>query len=266
MNITGDIVGAVDGCAAGIPNQSPPVSNASIFSQLIQKRKEEFYVKLQTGTTEPSYQIGGSSYTEKEWDRMLKGFDKVQEELRKEAGIDEPEKTSTAVAETEKEEQEEISEEATAALLTVESTVCTYPASDSKEKDIRYITCYQEDGIYCFQQGKSVLEWSISFTDESGYEKVMEFLNSIDTKKNPCFASHENFWKDFLEDKIDIEDFRNFLNTRVENGLPGYAMITENGTVIDKEAVKYCWYMNPPFVNRIELLNVGEGELFARNP
>lgn len=51
--------------------------------QKIRDKIDEIYEKVKNGETEVSYQIGAQSFTEKEWDRLLKSFDSVEEELRK---------------------------------------------------------------------------------------------------------------------------------------------------------------------------------------
>ena len=50
--------------------------------QVIAARKEEIREKLRNGDTEVKYQIGGNSYTEKEWERMMKQFDSLEEAIR----------------------------------------------------------------------------------------------------------------------------------------------------------------------------------------
>ena len=47
----------------------------------IRERLGEIYDKVKKGQTQPSFQIGASSFTLKEWERFLKKFDKGQEEL-----------------------------------------------------------------------------------------------------------------------------------------------------------------------------------------
>ncbi len=49
----------------------------------LREKSEEILEKLRTGETEESYQIGGESYTEKEWDKLLKKFDDIQEDVRR---------------------------------------------------------------------------------------------------------------------------------------------------------------------------------------
>ena len=50
----------------------------SEFSAAVQ----EIYDKVKNGDTEESIPIGGQSFTIKEWDRLMKRFDKVQEGIR----------------------------------------------------------------------------------------------------------------------------------------------------------------------------------------
>ena len=50
----------------------------SEFSAAVQ----EIYDKVRNGDTEESIPIGGQSFTIKEWDRLMKRFDKVQEGIR----------------------------------------------------------------------------------------------------------------------------------------------------------------------------------------
>ena len=50
----------------------------SEFSAAVQ----EIYDKVKNGDTEESIPIGGQSFTVKEWDRLMKRFDKVQEGIR----------------------------------------------------------------------------------------------------------------------------------------------------------------------------------------
>ncbi len=48
----------------------------------LREKSEEILEKLRNGETEVSYQIGAESYTEKEWDKLLKKFDDIQEDVR----------------------------------------------------------------------------------------------------------------------------------------------------------------------------------------
>ncbi len=49
----------------------------------LREKSEEILEKLRNGETEVSYPIGGESYTEKEWDKLLKKFDDIQEDVRR---------------------------------------------------------------------------------------------------------------------------------------------------------------------------------------
>ncbi len=57
----------------------------SDFMQQIRDKKEEILEKVKNGDTEPSFQIGSQSFTQKEWDKLLKAFDGPEEETKKEA-------------------------------------------------------------------------------------------------------------------------------------------------------------------------------------
>ena len=52
------------------------------YQRIISERRNEIYEKLKNGDTEESYQIGGSSFTEKEWDKLLSEVDDITEEMR----------------------------------------------------------------------------------------------------------------------------------------------------------------------------------------
>ena len=52
----------------------------------LREKSEEILEKLRNGETEISYPIGGESYTEKEWDKLLKKFDDIQEDVRRKMG------------------------------------------------------------------------------------------------------------------------------------------------------------------------------------
>ena len=49
----------------------------------LREKSEEILEKLRNGETEVTYQIGGEAYTEKEWDKLLKKFDDIQEDVRR---------------------------------------------------------------------------------------------------------------------------------------------------------------------------------------
>ena len=70
------------------------------YQKILSERKNEIYEKVKNGDTEESFQLGGSSFTEKEWDKLLAEVDDITEEMR-EAMRDEHEKRfAEAVKET----------------------------------------------------------------------------------------------------------------------------------------------------------------------
>lgn len=97
--------------------------------------------------------------------------------------------------------------EETSALLTAESTTCTYPTANPDDDDILYVTMYTEESIYCKKLGEEDWEWSLRLENQEQYNKVMNFLNKFPSDWNMRFAAHKNFWTDFLNDKIDMDAF-----------------------------------------------------------
>lgn len=135
-------------------------------------------------------------------------------------------------------------------LLTGEVTKSTFPTDDPEHKHW-FITCYGEDGIRCkeayFDGTKWVNKdcWSLSYTEPGQYEKVMTFLQRFPQDANLRFASHKEFWEDFLAGEIDEDDFVNFFETSTnQDGVPNYTYEKEGSTYIDREKVKYAKYMN----------------------
>ncbi|MCM1082343.1 MAG: hypothetical protein NC393_13060 [Clostridium sp.] len=220
-------------------------SSEADYMKKIQEKIEEIYQKLINGDTEVSYQIGGESMTEKEWDMLLAKFDAVQEDVR-ELAEEEQEKR---VQDEQKlyaldEKDNVLYDNATATLksLISEISMCHYP-DDAGERTL-YITCYTEEGIFCRQQGQTDgFLWSIKYSERSQYEKVTNFLNNFNRGDNLRFASHENFWRDFLSDTLDTEEFMDFWDT-TDNGIPDYTRAVGDSIFIDNNKIKFAKYMN----------------------
>ena len=135
-------------------------------------------------------------------------------------------------------------------LLTGEVTKSTFPTDDPEHKHW-FITCYSQDGIWCkeayFDGNKWVNKdcWKFSYTEPGQYEKVMAFLERFPQDANLRFASHKEFWEDFLAGKIDEDDFVNFFETSTDkDGVPNYTYEKDGSTYIDREKMKYAKYMN----------------------
>ncbi|MBP3568366.1 MAG: hypothetical protein J6K04_04280, partial [Lachnospiraceae bacterium] len=94
-------------------------------------------------------------------------------------------------------------------MLVSESTSCNYPASDTNAEEIRYITCYTEEGIFCKKAGLTDgYEWSIPFESKEQYDKVIEFIVQLSDDEDLRFTANENFWKDFLKGDTDVESLK----------------------------------------------------------
>ena len=213
------------------------------YMQVIRDRIDEIFVKIQNNDTEPSYQIGGRSFTEREWNELLDQFDEIEEALRE---LIEEAKEQQMKAD----ERKDILDETIAVneknieMLTTDIVRCSYPENDG---EIMYITSYDVNGIRCKKSsniGEEGYLWEIPFSSEEEYRRVCDFMNKFPTDANLRFASHDNFWEDFLDNKIDEADFLDFF-LMTNNSVPDYTYTVQDSMYIDKEKAKYAQYMNP---------------------
>ena len=159
-----------------------------------------------------------------------------------------PAQPSAGAAGTDTGKTDGIGDEAVAALLTDEITKCSYPTGNP-EQEHWYITCYGQDGISCkeaYYDGTRWVNkdlWSLSYTEKGQYEKVMAFLRRFPQDANLRFAAHENFWKDYLADKINEDEFVAFFET-TKDGVPDYTYEKDGSAYIDEDKVKFAKYMN----------------------
>lgn len=171
------------------------------YMELIRKQIEEMQEKLDNDEVNESFQIGGQTFTIEEWDEFLKKFDSIQDAL--EALI----KERHAKMQEQQTNKEEVIDATTAEMIVSERTSCTY-SDDSNSEDVLHITWYTEEGIFCRKAGQTEgYEWSILFENKEQYDKVMEFIGQLPKDSDWRFASQESFWKDFLDDEIDMNSF-----------------------------------------------------------
>ena len=153
--------------------------------------------------------------------------------------------TGTDTVDTEETKMEDVFTNDVSTLLTTESTSCVYETADPDDDDIRYITWYTEEGIFCRKAGQTEgYEWSITFENKEQYDKVMEFIGQFPSDWNMRFAAHENFWNDFLNDEIDMVGFMEFING-TNKGVPDYSITEGDSMYIDKDKMQWAKYTNP---------------------
>lgn len=70
------------------------------YQKILSERKNEIYEKVKNGDTEESFQIGGNSFTEKEWDKLLAEVDDITEEMREAMREEHEKRFAEAVKET----------------------------------------------------------------------------------------------------------------------------------------------------------------------
>ena len=242
-------------------NENQEVAEFLDYQKILEEKINELYVKVKNGDTEPAYQIGAQSFTEKEWDEFLEKFDSAEEAVREIMESEQERKMEgqernraeheRKMEGQERKRAEQLQEEKAvlfkdeSSLLTTDSTSCTYPTADPNDDDIRYITWYTEEGIFCRKAGQTEeYEWFITLENGEQYEKVMDFIGQFTTDWNLRFAAHENFWEDFLNDDIDIEGFMDFMDS-TNKGVPDFSITVGDSMYIDKEKVQWAKYTNP---------------------
>ncbi len=190
----------------GISEKNTEAPEDMDLMQYVRMYRNAIYDKLQKGETEESFQIGAGSYTIKEWDRMLQRFDAIEDRMRAEMRAEIARRQEEAQEAKQQEKTLEERKQQNINMLCAESTICGYPADGSGGEQVRYITVYTKGEIFCQREGAVGLEWSIPLADESQYRRVIAFLNEVDTKNYLYFASHKEFWQDFLEGKANHAD------------------------------------------------------------
>lgn len=247
------------------------------YREQILAHMEEMVKKVKDGTVEPTFQTGAQSFTMREWEKLLTEFDDAEDALqeqikeliaevekqaakeavRREAeGMPDGDGTGTVVTNVSVSENDNCTDvevtdpEELAELLTGEVTKSTFPTGDPEHKHW-FITCYSQDGIWCkeayYENGKWVNRdcFKLPYTEPGQYEKVMAFIQRFPQDANLRFASHKEFWEDFLAGKIDEDDFVNFFETSTDqDGVPDYTYEKDGSTYIDREKMKYAKYMN----------------------
>lgn len=217
------------------------------YVKFIQDKMVEILEKIENGEREKSYQIGSQSFTEKEWDKFLENFDSIQEVL-KELMRERLEKKEEEALEKAREEEKEKEE-----LLVAESTSCM-DSTDPEGEDIRYITWYTTDGIFCRKAGQTEgYEWKIDFENTEQYEKVMALIAQFPDDYNMRFAAHENFWKDFLNNKMDM------VSGSQDNGIDMDKVIEVEVATIPEAGVSFYYNLNTGEMECVDDTNTQPG-------
>ena len=217
----------------------------SYFRQMLVDYMASMLEKIRNGDIDQEFQIGSISLTLKEWNELIDNFDDLEEEMRE-----------AVKAEIQKQIEAERIEGSTktddsfdnTTLLSSEIRKTVFREATDTKPELSYITCFTPEGIICKRTGMSENEylWKMDFEDEQEYEKVKELMNSFPGDWNLKFAPNEKFWKDYLSERIDKDDFIDNLNQYSDKGKMNFLIERDGNTYIDKDAAKYCNYMNNP--------------------
>lgn len=183
-----------------MPDTQGNTESSTVAQQetLVKDMKEKILEKIRNNDTETSYQIGGASFTEKEWQKFLDKFDLQEEKIRE--SIQEEEEKREAERTREEQREKNVVSEDMVDILTKESTISKHPSQNPEQGDILYITWYTEEGIFCREAGQSEgYQWVIPFDSREQYDKVINFIRQIPSDRDMGFAADEIFWKDFFK-------------------------------------------------------------------
>ena len=211
---------------------------------MIRKHIDELMEKIEDGDTEPRFQLGARSYTIREWEDFLKKFDSVQDAIRQMTRAQIEERIKRETGSVEKQRPVQID------MILSDTVEANFPLQAVDQNGNRmedtYLIAFDREGIRCSRPGSDTYEWEIRFTEDGQYEKVREFMDRAgELVDNFLFASNENFWKDFLGGKVDVEKFQEFLSG-TNNGIPDYGVTVNDSTYIDRDKAQWAKYMNSP--------------------
>lgn len=214
-----------------IDTLSDALEENTVLSCILKMREKmgEMYKKVLTGNTQPSFRIGSSTFTLDEWEEFLSRFDTVEEAykaaMRAEYRIDEKlhaTRTNAAATSivTDPDKAKAVLDPAVSAIepLLYESVISSYPPEDEDDEPKQYITWFNEDGVFCREQGQTDgYLWSIELFDKDSLNKILSFIDRFNpntSNANLEFAAQESFWRDYLAGNIDETDFvRNYVIT-----------------------------------------------------
>ena len=188
-----------------------------MLRQILAEYMASLIEKIRNGTLDQEFQIGSASLTIEEWEELIDKFDNLENEM-KEAVKTEIEKIKEAERTSTIKKTDETIDITTTLISETRKTVIRDATDDKAE--LSYITCFTPEGIMCKRIGMEDNEylWKMEYQDEKDYRKVMDLIDSFPDNWNLRFAPNEKFWKDYLSQRIDKEDFINNLNEYSDKG------------------------------------------------
>ncbi len=174
------------------------------YQKMIQDKIEELVRKIANGDTETSYQIGGQSYTEREWNKLLEHFDAIEEMINKsikEEIEERKERNEQEELQQQKAQDKKVEEERTKLLaMNQVSFECV-----EEGHEIRYVIAYDQNGMRCLKQGYPKEIWKLSFTDKQQYDKILEYLQDA-SRKEKANLIEPGFWISLIAKKpVEME-------------------------------------------------------------
>lgn len=230
---------------AALKESESEQSEDSYFRQMLTEYMASMIEKIKNGEIDQEFRIGSISLTLEEWDELIDKFDDLEEEMREavKAEIKKQVEAERAAKTTKTDDSID-----NTTLLSSEIRKTVFREATDIKPELSYITCFTSEGIICKEtdMGENEYLWKMDFENEQDYEKVMDLVNSFQEDWNLKFAPNEKFWKDYLSERIDKDDFVSNLNQYSDKGKMNYLIERDGNTYINREAAKYCNYMNNP--------------------
>ena len=217
---------------AGMEKQYNKVESEAVdYKQILSEKRNEIYEKLKNGDTEPSYQIGNSSFTEKEWDKLLEEVDDITEEMR-EAMREEHQKRFAKSLDEERVESVDRINDVDISALFYDRTDTELKVSDFKEfetEKYKFVPEPEIGGLRILVNGQSVGVFSVDdlkirVDEQTGTRVLISEMGGFGGAwydAIPVDAELESG----LEQAIGVEDIP-------EVALEGYYIGTHSGTGI----------------------------------
>lgn len=189
-----------------------------------------------------------AEYSEKEWDKMLSAVDK---EIRVAEKTD-IERTGKSKITGDKHTDNKNIDLLTARCTTYEQGSDMTDSETGQAISVRYVyrNFYTKEGIISGRSSydsreagiKDTYNWRVDFNSEEDYERAMKFLDRIPEEDTTKFLTREDFWQDFVDGKIDEEEFFDYYDT-LDHGKANIFKKDENGkNYVDNEMMNSKYY------------------------
>lgn len=224
-----ELLQSVSDAITNIGNTSDKQEDSDYFSQMVAKYGEQIKEKIKNGETEPTYQIGGQSFTEAEWKKLIEKMDKDIEQIKEEQA-----------ERLEKQKEEEAS------------------ANDKESQTVSDVA-----GITRYYKGKKVNDEEDMLHDRKLYDAETGVTWYLNDERGPymsaeesekfdkwCEDNGENKLKKFAEMTGLIRNYKD--GTTAYIGDNGIGVKGKDGTEFSMDYTNLSWYALMDALNEMQ--------------